>query len=145
MWVWQAYSVWGAINMNIFDLTHAFGEIYDVVKNYQVTKVQAHERYKVAVLAIATAADETRAYLSQLRGPESTDQVQERRLSDLWRHAAVELVEFDRELAMRCELKADYWSYPGRWRRKDIAQARILLKDISQEVHRLITQPIKQV
>jgi hypothetical protein len=124
------------------NVTAVLNPILSSISNYNIAKVQRNERYKLAVLAIATAADETRMYLRDSKEQRVRDNTKEAYLSKLWRQSAVELMEFDDNLAKRCEMKGEFWSDPASWSRKDIASARILLKDISEQVRQLI-RPIK--
>jgi len=67
-----------------------------------------------ALSRIYTAANETKAYIADLRSGES-DRKRERQLSSLWGDAGIALMQLDRDLARKCLIKGEYWADPESW------------------------------
>lgn len=101
---------------------------------------RAEHRQQVdeALLAIYTAANETRAYMRHLHRGNPPDEEREQRLARLWELASIPLRHFSEDLARRCELKGNYWRSPRDWPIGLVNDARIGLEQVFNETQRLL-------
>ena len=71
---------------------------------------------KTALTSMMAAVRETRQYLAAVRANAANQSIgTERRLSELWSAAAIDMSAVDYELTARYLMKADYWSDPKGW------------------------------
>ena len=97
----------------IDDISKGLQTIKEVVLFWKSSRKERAETQDKAIDAILSAANETRAYLADVRdGVQKPDREKERRLSELWRNAHTALIPIDYELADKCLIKADCWSDP---------------------------------
>jgi hypothetical protein len=96
------------------------------------------EKYKSALKAVLTAVHETNLYLAGMKSKRRHDLKQESHLAELWTDAAMALLDFDKELAILCEIKSDNWSEPKDWSYKEINQTKHALQEIEYRVRRLM-------
>jgi hypothetical protein len=95
-----------------------------------------------ALRALLTAVNSTKRYLGSRTqgGPPSTRT--QARLVRLWTEAAVRVRRFDRELAHRLQLTAEYWAHPERWTARDMRTARIRIEEIAASARSLLRRGV---
>jgi hypothetical protein len=96
------------------------------------------DKFKEALKATLTAVHETNFYLAGMKKIRKHNPKQESRLAGLWTDAAVALLDFDKELAIKCEIKSDKWSDPEEWTYQEINQAKNALKGIEYKIRQLM-------
>jgi hypothetical protein len=114
------------------------GSLKDFFEAFDKNKLARNERFKTALKAVLTAVHETNLYLASMRKRKRHNLKEESRIAGLWTDAAVELLEFDKELAKKCELKGNFWSDPLEWNYKDINQVRHALDAIEYRIGKLM-------
>lgn len=117
----------------------AFGEaLLNGLGLVREAKTRRDDRADAAVMAVYTAAAETRRYLSALQRGKARDFDREHSLSHLWNIASIPLRHFDADLARRCLLKGDYWLDPDRWTISAIQSSGIALDRVFKEAQSII-------
>ena len=91
-----------------------------------------------ALIAIYTAANETRAYIKALHRGQPPNEAREQRLARLWELASIPIRHFSEDLARRCELKGNYWRAPQEWPIGLVNDARIGLDQVFNETQKLL-------
>ena len=86
-----------------------------------------------ALLALMTAAEETRTYVEVLQKGKPPKEEKEVELAKLWRFASVPMRRVDPDLARRFELKAEYWRNPDEWTTGQIREAKIGFDHVYKE------------
>jgi hypothetical protein len=118
-------------------------KIAENIKNFlgdlDKNKLAKNDRLKTVLLAVLTAANETRSYLADMKEKKRHDRETETRLAALWTKASVELLEFDKDLAGICKLSGEYWSDPKAWSYREINAVKRVLHVISDRAQRLMT------
>ena len=86
-----------------------------------------------ALRAVSHALNETYIYYHGLeRGKERNSEIEEQ-LSRYWAAAAIPIRHIDRELAMICEHKSEYWINPEHWTPEDVKRAGIELGKVRED------------
>jgi hypothetical protein len=127
--------------MAVFDiplLLSLAGSLKEFIESIGKFGLEKKERYKGALKAVLTAVHETNLYLSGMKSKRRHNLKQESRLAGLWTDAAVSLLDFDKELALKCEITSNNWSDPREWSYREINQAKHALKDIEYKVRQLM-------
>jgi hypothetical protein len=119
----------------LLSLAGSLKELLESIGKYSREK---RERFKEALKAILTAVHETSFYLAGMKNKRRHDLKQESRLTGLWTEASIALLDFDKELAIKCEIKSDKWSDPKDWSYKEINRAKHALKEIEYKVRQLM-------
>ncbi len=96
-----------------------------------------------ALMAIMTAANETRGYLKATHDGRPRDVEREHAISNLWDICGIAIRRFDEDLSRRCELKGQYWRNPDEWTVLDINEARIGLETVHKEAQYLLRLKIR--
>ena len=97
----------------IDDISKGIQAIKDIVTFWKTNRQQRSDAEAKAIDAILLAANETRAYIADIRdGKQTEDRNTEKGLAKLWRSAHTAMVPINYELADRCLIKADCWSDP---------------------------------
>lgn len=91
-----------------------------------------------ALRAISFALQETKIYYRDLEVGKERSQETENQLVKYWSAAAIPLRHIDRELAINCEDKAEYWINPERFSNEDIKEMGIRLTDLSAAYRKLV-------
>jgi hypothetical protein len=112
--------------------------VRDFLDALDQSKLSKKERLKTALLMVMTAANETRFYLAGMKAKKESKPDVEARLSTLWTKAAVELMEFDKDLAEICRLSGEFWSDAREWRYHEINNLKRVLRVVSERVERLM-------
>lgn len=124
--------------IEVGQLISVFDHLINWLKTAGEGRRQNREEYKKALLIIYMAANETKSYIASLKRRKNPDLERERKLSQLWREASVELREIDRDFAQRCLLKSDYWADPTSWSNEDIDNARISINEVFNRAKELL-------
>jgi predicted aspartyl protease len=98
------------------------------------------ERAVAVVKSLSSALNESKAYLSDRRNGKPANRDTEKRLANLWDHAAADVRPIDIGLSDRLRNKADAWADPPKWSDKDIEEAGIRIEQISEQVNKLLSQ-----
>lgn len=97
-----------------------------------------------ALRAISHALHETQIYYAGLRRGNEIDREIEKQLSRYWSAAAIPLRHIDRDLAMLCEEKSNYWICPEEWRGDNVTKISIQLDNLADAYRRLIKPGYKR-
>jgi hypothetical protein len=127
--------------MAVFDiplLLNITGSLKGFIESIGKNRQEKKENFKTAMKAVLTAVHETNLYLSGMKSKRRHDLKEESHLAALWTDAAVTLLDFDKELAVMCEVKGQNWSDPKEWSYKEINQARHALRSIEDRVRQLM-------
>jgi hypothetical protein len=91
-----------------------------------------------ALRAVSHALNETCIYYRGLeRGKERNNEIEDQ-LSRYWAAAAIPIRHLDRELAMICEQKSEYWLNPYQWTIHDIGRAGIKLEKVREDYRKML-------
>ena len=91
-----------------------------------------------ALRAISHALNETYLYYSSLDKGKTRNEDIEKQLSNYWAAAAIPLRHLDEDLAMTCELKAEYWVNPDNWTDEQIHEHGIELGKLRNKYRRML-------
>src|SRR5207247_10604357 len=97
-------------------------------------RAQNRQQVDEALIAIYTAANETRAYIKALHRGQPPNEAREQRLARLWELASIPIRHFSEDLARRCELKGNYWRAPQEWPIGLVNDARIRSEEHTSEL-----------
>jgi hypothetical protein len=118
----------------IVDIREALSEMGKILVSFRHERNEPSSPEKVAIRAVWSAVDATKIYIGTL----SDGTPPNRELAELWSNAAINIAAFDRELAQRLRLKAEYWSDPGSWNADQIESAGISIENIANETRALL-------
>jgi hypothetical protein len=108
------------------------------IQQARARKQLRDERGQRAVEAILRAVNETTVYIAAQARGDRVSRNREAELSRNWTSAAAALHGIDDDLARRCEMKGAFWANPESWSQDDLTKARILLKQVSDDAHKLL-------
>lgn len=92
----------------------------------------------LALRTISNALTETTLYYKDLDGGKARNEERESLLVKYWAAAAIPIRHFDSDLAMICDMKADYWINPGLYNSEEIKKYGIGLNDVKQAYRKLL-------
>jgi hypothetical protein len=95
-----------------------------------------------ALRSISHALNETYLYFRDMEKGKKRDLEIEAQLSKYWAAAAIPLRHIDKELAMACEYKSEYWINPETWGSEKIEKLGIGLDHVRKQ-YRSLLSPIK--
>lgn len=91
-----------------------------------------------ALRAVSHALNETCIYYSGLeRGKEKNQDIEDQ-LSRYWAAAAIPIRHLDKELALICEKKSEYWLNPDQWTADDVKNAGIQLGKVREDYRNML-------
>jgi len=91
-----------------------------------------------ALRAVSHALNETCIYYGGLeRGNERNQEIEDQ-LSRYWAAAAIPIRHLDRDLAMICERKSEYWLNPDQWTTQDVEHAGIRLQEVRDDYRKML-------
>ncbi|WP_093396666.1 hypothetical protein [Halopseudomonas xinjiangensis] len=91
-----------------------------------------------ALRAISTALKETQIYYAGMARDYKRNYETEAQLAKYWAAAAIPLRHIDRELAIVCEHKAEYWVSPETWSTDKISEMSIQLSSVANAYKKMI-------
>ena len=97
-----------------------------------------------ALRSVSHALNETYLYYSGLDKGKPKHEDTEKQLSNYWAAAAIPLRHLDQDLAMTCELKAEYWVNPDNWSEEQIHSHGIELGKLRTKYRNMLAPKIKQ-
>lgn len=110
-----------------------------LLRTMREDRAQKSAHQDLALSALMTATMETRLYLDRAgKGRRKRVRSDEERLVRLWAAAAVPLRHFNKDLAERCTMKADFWLNPENYSEEDIARLRIGIDEVYREARELL-------
>jgi len=115
------------------------GDALNAIAHWITRKERQRERDDAAVKAVLTAVNKTKEYIAGLDRGEHIDRMAEAKLVKLWTTASVHIRRTDPDLAVRLQMKAEYWTNPENWTDKEIADNRIQIDEIAKEGRRLLS------
>ena len=127
---------------NQIDFSSALSDLGQVLREALRTVGRPSEPQNDAIRALFTAVDATRMHLRRLRGVEPQTYAPAPQLVDLWREAAIAVAAFDRDLAIRLRLKAEFWSDPENWDAAECEHARIELEGLAESARGLLQRVV---
>ncbi|HEY0549257.1 MAG TPA: hypothetical protein VGF13_06610 [Verrucomicrobiae bacterium] len=103
------------------------------------------QQRNLALMAVLTAANQTRGYIAATQRGKPQDIEREHALSNLWETCSFALQPFDFDVSRRCRLKGEYWRDPDQWSEEDIAETRIGLERVAREAEYLLRLRVRPV
>ena len=103
-------------------------------------QVEGRKEYCAALSTLYVAANETANYLAGLRRTRRRGLKKERELTGLWTNAGITLQSLDKDLAIRCLRKGQYWADPDSWTDADVKRARIDLVRVQRDARLLLVR-----
>ena len=107
------------------------GATLKYVSGWLDRRARLASRADAAVKAVLLAANETKLHLARARDRKKPDLDREQLLVRLWTDAAVAIRRSDPDLAMRLQMKAEYWANPRNWTRREVRAAGIEIDRIA--------------
>jgi hypothetical protein len=101
------------------------------------------QQRNLALVAVLTAANQTRGYIRATQDGAPRDIEHEHALSNLWDTCSIALEQFDADIARRCQLKGQYWRDPEQWSVTDINETRLGLDRVRKEAEYLLRLRIR--
>jgi len=105
---------------------------------FQDERHRSEDRADEALMAIYTAANETKLYIQEVQRTGKPNPEKEADLSRLWTKASVPIRRFNVDLAERCLMKGQYWVDPSSWTVEKIVQFRIGIENVFKEAKELL-------
>lgn len=96
-----------------------------------------------ALRAISHALNETYLYYRDIEHGHLPNRDREAMLVKYWSAAAISLRHFDKNLANRCDNKAEYWVNPDNYNSADIEKLGIGLESVRQAYRKMLTPDYK--
>lgn len=96
-------------------LNEIIGGLFGVVPNLLSLPKERRELRDNALRGILVALDETYLYYRDIEKGKSRNEDREALLVRYWSAAAIPMRHIDRELARRCDQKAEYWLNPDKY------------------------------
>jgi hypothetical protein len=115
-------------------------EIRSFLENFQKKDAERNERFRSALRAVLSASNETRSYLAGMKKKRKADVEKQERIAGQWSEAAVQLLEFDKDLANICRLSGQRWSDPQAWSYREINNAKRVLRVVDDRINRLLNK-----
>jgi hypothetical protein len=103
-------------------------------------KKQRTEETEQSLRALYVALTETKAYIYDRENGRRRDRKREYRLAHLWQDASIPLGVIDKEFALRCFVKGNYWMEPDAWDQKRIEDTGIAINAVLDETRALLLQ-----
>jgi hypothetical protein len=125
--------------IEVTTLISLFNQVREWLNRSDTKSARQSAEFRAALKSIYVAAFETKAYLAAIEErnePQNYDT--EKRLSNLWAEAAIDLRDIDQDLAARCLLKGDYWANPNRWTQQQIDESKINVNNVFEDARNLL-------
>jgi hypothetical protein len=103
-------------------------------------KKQRTEKTEQALRALYVALTETKAYISDRESGKRRNRRREYQLAQLWQNASIPLRVIDKEFALRCFAKGNYWMEPEAWDKKRIEDTGIAIDAVLNETRGLLVR-----
>lgn len=112
----------------------------------EVIRVIQQERRELgdnALRSVSYALDETYFYYRDIEAGKPRDEERELQLSKYWSAAAIPMRHIDKDLALTCDCKAEYWVNPNHWDSDKIDETGIALEKVRNQYRRLLNKKAK--
>ena len=119
------------------ELTELFKPLSEFLKWVSEELAARRERQNKALIALSEAVFETQSYMERAER-EGRNREREIELARRWRDAALALGARYPEAARMAVAKMRYWTQPELWTERQVAKARIEIRQVSAELGRLI-------
>jgi hypothetical protein len=113
-------------------LTEILSGLFGLSNQLIDSSIKNRDSRDEALRAISTALTETYSYYHHLEKNGQRNEDTENKLSTYWSAAAIFIRHYDRDLAMRCEFKSEFWREYGNWSRDKIERTGIQLDCIKK-------------
>jgi hypothetical protein len=123
--------------MTLQELVNA---LFGLVPSLIALPKERRELKDTALRAILVALDETYLYYRDIQRRKERDLEREAQLVKYWSAAAIPMRHVDRDLSVRCDLKAEYWLNPEEYDEDTIAALGIGLESV-RNAYRTLLHP----
>jgi hypothetical protein len=124
--------------IDIKTLISFFSSIRDILNDKKKDDLEKNERLKKALKCVMNATNKTHSYLFKLRKQAKTSEEKRTEIVEMWTEAAVQIMEFDSDLAKICTQLGKKWTDPTKWTARDIYNAERSLKVIEHRINSLL-------
>lgn len=122
------------------ELIEIIKSLFGIVPNLLALPKERRELRDNALRAVLVALDETYLYYRDIGRGKERDEEREALLARYWSAAAIPMHHIDRNLAMRCDMKAEYWLNPERYGDEDVKELGIGLESV-RNAYRTLLEP----
>jgi hypothetical protein len=113
--------------------------IWGVVMGIAARWEKRSDHEEKTIVAVSKAFHATEKYYATLKKKKKkNDPEKEWELAALWEEASIYLRKYNIELSRRVGIKGHYWRDPSKWSELEVADARIGLDRVKDEVDRLL-------
>lgn len=120
-------------------LSEIIGGLFEIVPNLLALPKERRELRDNALRGILVALDETYLYYRDIERGKGKDEDREALLARYWSAAAIPMRHIDRELARRCDEKAEYWLSPDRYDSNAVRELGIGLESVRNAYRTLLS------
>lgn len=106
------------------------GPLQNLLGYFQRERQYKSDKKDAALSAINNALTETLKYLERGGAEKCLDRMEELRLSNLWKDAAIKARHVSEEMAMRLNDKSLYWADSLEWSREEVVRRRIDIQSV---------------
>lgn len=96
-----------------------------------------------ALRSVSNALDETYFYYRDIDAGKPRDKEREAQLAKYWSAAAIPMRHIDKDLALACDCKAEYWVNPEHWDNEKVEKTGIALEKVRNQYRRLLNKKSK--
>lgn len=121
--------------MELLDIVKS---LFGVVPNLLSLSKERRELRDNALRAILVALDETYLYYRDIERGKERSEEREALLARYWSASAIPMRHIDRDLARRCDVKAEYWLNPERYEIDQIKELGIGLESVRNAYRTLL-------
>jgi hypothetical protein len=122
------------------ELIEIVKSLFGVVPSLLSLPKERRELRDNALRGILVALDETYLYFRDIDRGKGRDQEREALLVRYWSAAAIPMHHIDRNLARRCDMKAEYWLNPERYTVEHVKELGISLESV-RNAYRTLLEP----
>jgi len=125
--------------MKLNDIVNSIIKLYEFASKEIISRRDNRNlELDLALVAVQSAANETRLYLSSIAKGKKTNDDKERELSALWRTAGFSIRGIDANLAQALMEKSDYWLDPSSYNLVEMGDVNIGLQHVVKEAKILL-------
>ena len=119
-------------------IENVFNNLKALLKLIKNLSREQRELRDNALRSISYALNETYIYYQSIERGHHRNTDTEEQLSKYWAAAAIPMRHIDKDLAMTCDLKSEYWINPENWDNDRIIEVGIELNDIRKRYRELV-------
>lgn len=117
--------------MEISLVLSVFKELREWILGLDKNKIEHNKQDENSLKAVYMALAETKIYhAARKEGPR--DMAREHQIAKLWYDASIATRSISKDLAVRCFLKAGYWTDPNNWEGNDGEQLSISIDEMTK-------------